>query len=500
MPNNTIADNLQRLVDAKNDIADAIVAKGGTVNEGDGLEEFSADIATIPSGGGDSNFKSNVNVTTEPNATVVATRVYYPLKVYAPVGAALNVTDGYTNFTGVGAGENTAANFLIPLKGTWKAMAVVGSDIYTKHIDISEIKEYEVKVGFLEIYGASWSGGSKTTLTRTDDAAEFDNPDPYVNDGSHPGYSPFDGCFPWSNMNRVTIDDNELIEIPKFWYKITTGTGNAISFQIANYPAEGFNVSPAHQDRGDGVGERDFAYVGRYHSIDGYKSQSGELPITKMSRATARSNIKNLGTGFYLWDYATLVTIWLLYIVEFANWNSQTCIGRGGGNGSSKQNTGKSNLMPYHTGTMQTSRNSAGVGCQYRGIEDLWGNVFNLVDGIRFSSNVIYLYKNPSEFSDTSGGVYVGSIPASRGYIKYWYQSSTSGYEWAIYPGAVGGSYSTYVPDYYIGNNSSTGFYNLIVGCSFSASTEYGLFYFYGTAADNDDNTGVRVMYLPSNN
>ena len=47
----SIATNLQRLVTAKSDIADAITAKGGTVNQGDGFEEFPADIATIPEGG-----------------------------------------------------------------------------------------------------------------------------------------------------------------------------------------------------------------------------------------------------------------------------------------------------------------------------------------------------------------------------------------------------------------------------------------------------------------
>lgn len=51
MPEHTIAENLQRLVDAKEDIADAITAKGGTVGADDGLEEFASDIATIPSGG-----------------------------------------------------------------------------------------------------------------------------------------------------------------------------------------------------------------------------------------------------------------------------------------------------------------------------------------------------------------------------------------------------------------------------------------------------------------
>ena len=51
MPN-TIADNLARLQQAKSDIANAIITKGGTVNSGDGLEDFATDIGTIPSGGG----------------------------------------------------------------------------------------------------------------------------------------------------------------------------------------------------------------------------------------------------------------------------------------------------------------------------------------------------------------------------------------------------------------------------------------------------------------
>ena len=48
----TIAQNLARLQTARISIADAITAKGGTVNNGDGFEDFPADIASIPSGGG----------------------------------------------------------------------------------------------------------------------------------------------------------------------------------------------------------------------------------------------------------------------------------------------------------------------------------------------------------------------------------------------------------------------------------------------------------------
>lgn len=348
-----------------------------------------------------------------------------------------------------------------------------------------------------QIFGASWDGSSSTVLTRTDASAGFANPDPYVADGNHPGSSPFDSIMPWSGMTVETISDNVLVKIPKFWYKITTGPGNAISFQIANYPAEGFNVSPAHQDRGDGVGERDYIYVGRYHSISGYKSKSGALPLTKITRATGRSEIKKLGTGFYLWDYATLVTIWLLYIVEFADWNSQTCIGYGCSSGGNRYNTGATTAMPYHTGTTATSRTSYTNGCQYRGIEDLWGNVYDWIDGIRFSSIYIYLYKDPSEFSDSSGGVNAGTRPASNGYISSWKQPTKSGYDWAIYPGTVNGSNSTYVPDYCYFNGSGVA---LSVGGWADGKLLHGLFYLSGDSSGSSTSSsiGARLMYLPS--
>lgn len=62
MPN-TIAENLQRLVDAKEAIAEAITIKGGTVGANDGLEEFADDIGTIPASGQVTlaNFPSDFN-------------------------------------------------------------------------------------------------------------------------------------------------------------------------------------------------------------------------------------------------------------------------------------------------------------------------------------------------------------------------------------------------------------------------------------------------------
>ena len=48
----TLEENVNRVKAAKTAIGAAITAKGGTVGANDGLEDFAADIATIPSGGG----------------------------------------------------------------------------------------------------------------------------------------------------------------------------------------------------------------------------------------------------------------------------------------------------------------------------------------------------------------------------------------------------------------------------------------------------------------
>lgn len=47
----SIANKLERLTTAHDEIIEKIIAKGGTVNDGDGFEEFPADIESIPTGG-----------------------------------------------------------------------------------------------------------------------------------------------------------------------------------------------------------------------------------------------------------------------------------------------------------------------------------------------------------------------------------------------------------------------------------------------------------------
>lgn len=286
---------------------------------------------------------------------------------------------------------------------TFKALRTPAQDI-DLIVSISRFVSDTPEPASGAIYGAEWDGSSSQILTRTDDAEHFDNPDPYVNDGNHPGYSPFDDISPWKDMTIEEHPDcGKVVKIPKFYYNLTQiGTGG-IKVQISMTKHDGFMTSPAHVDRGDGNGERDVIYVGRYHSSNSYKSVSGATPITNISTATALSNFQKLGKSIWNYDFSTWFTVMLLYLVEFANWDSQELIGYGGGNGSSIALTGGTDKMPYHTGTMRTTRAEYSADIQYRYIENLWSNVTTWLSGLRsIYNNSVNVIFNPSQFTSAN--------------------------------------------------------------------------------------------------
>ena len=283
------------------------------------------------------------------------------------------------------------------------------------------------------IYGVDFTNMATTSkCTRTDDAANFADPQPAIAGGT--GSSPFDNIMPWSGMVRST-DPNagEVVSIPKFYFKWQTDGTKATGLKISMTKLDGFKTSPSHMDRGDGKGERDVIYVGRYHSCNTNKSTTGQMPKTNITRSAARTAIHSLGSNVWSFDFATRVTIWMLYLVEFADWNSQAKIGYGCGNGSSAENVGASDSMQYHTGTMQANRTDYGVGVQYRNIEGLWDNVYDWTDGCYYSldgsiEGGMSVILNPNNFSDTENGTVIGT-PVANNLIASFAVS-----DWAIYP------------------------------------------------------------------
>ena len=346
------------------------------------------------------------------------------------------------------------------------------------------------------IYGAEWDGSSTTLWTRTDDAAGLANPNPYYAGMSGTPSSPFDDIMPWSGM--VVSEDAEagtLVSIPKFYYKLSQNPSTmSLKIQISMTQEDGFVCSPAHMDRGDGVGERDVVYVGRYHcGSSNYKSVTGVTPMANVTRSNFRTAIHNLGSTIWQWDFATRFTIWLLYLVEFANWDSQSCIGYGCGNNSAAQAMGYTDSMPYHTGTTQSSRTTYGLGTQYRHIEGLWDNVYDWIDGCYYDSSGLNIILNPTNFSDSSGGVAVG-VPTS-GYPSQFTLKEVNGTYPLIIPTQSNGSDSTFSCDYW---NFSASNPCLCVGGYYSRNLDLGLFFVYRYGASSASAVlGSRFLKLP---
>lgn len=349
-----------------------------------------------------------------------------------------------------------------------------------------------ITVKSVSIYGVSWDGTSTTAWTRTDDAAGFTDPVPYVSGATNYG-SPFDNLYPWSEMTRVTDSvAGEMVKIPKFWYKLTQN-GADLKIQIADSAETGFSVCPACMDRGDGKGEHDYILVGRYHCDSTYKSTTGVKPAASQNRSTFRSGIQNLGTGIYMMDWATRFTLFLLYLVEFADWNSQAKIGYGCGNNSATENMGYTDSMPYHTGTTKSSRTTYGLGIQYRYIEGLWDNVYDLIDGCYNSSSGLMLIMNPTQFSDSANGTSVGT--PSDGYPSKFTLKAVSGTFPLFIPTVASGSDSTYSCDDWRFSSAEP---CVIVGGRYTQHARYGLFYFvYSKASYSSASIGSRSIKFP---
>ena len=421
--------------------------------------------------------------------TKTLTLTYYTLTVTVKAGSAVTAQCGDKTVTGT-VPESGSIKLYLPIAGTWTVTATLGDETTEGSVEVNEYRDYPLELAYVHIYGASWDGTSTTRWSRTDEAAEFTDPVPYVAGASSYG-SPFDNLQPWAGMVKSERTGGTMVAIPKFWYKLTQN-GRGMSIQIADRAVEGYSVSPAHMDRGDGHGERDVVYVGRYHCNSSYKSGAG-IPMAGITCDTARSEIHDLGSTIWQSDFAMRFTIWLLYIVEFCDWGTQKAIGYGCGDNISAQSMGYTDSMPYHTGTTLSSRTTYGCGTQYRNIEGLWDNVTDWCDGCYCNSSGLNIILNPSKFSDGSGGTAVGT--PSGGWPSAFTVKTDGGYPLFI-PTAANGSSETYSCDLW---DFTASLANPCVGGCYSQDANHGLFCVsYMPVLSANDAVGCRLQELPN--
>ena len=420
--------------------------------------------------------------------TKTLTLTYYTLTVTVKAGSTVTAQCGDKTVSGT-VPESGSVKLYLPIAGTWTVTATLGDETTTATVEVTEYKDYPLELAYVHIYGASWDGTSTTKWSRTDEAAEFTDPVPYVAGAKSYG-SPFDDRLPWSGMVKSERTGGTMVAIPKFWYLLEQ-SGSGMSIKIADRAVEGYSVSPAHMDRGDGHGERDVVYIGRYHCNGTYKSGTGS-PRANMTRSSARSGIHNLGSTIWQSDFAMRFTVWLLYIVEFCDWNSQAKIGYGCSPNSNTFAMGYTDSMPYHTGTDQSSRATYG-GTQYRNIEGLWDNVLDWCDGCYNNGNGLNIILNPSEFSDSGNGTAVG-VP-SNGWPSAFNVKTNGGFPTFI-PTSASGNDATYSCDYW---GFSSSYPCLYVGGSYSHNSGYGLFFVnFNAASGYGGSIGCRLQELPN--
>ena len=456
-----------------NNIGDAIREKLGKTQQYS-LDEMPVKIRAISGSGSGSG--ATVTITTE-------TEEFY--------GKTVTLTDGHESMTASFSNEGVAVFQGVEMEGELTVSVTVDGNTYEAIVEVQT--HYNVALEGAHVYGAYWDGSSTSKWTRTDLAADFEDPEPAENNGT--GSSPFDNIYPWSGMVRV--DDPEIgaaVKIPKFYFKLSRDQESDMRLQISDKPLNGFHTCPACADRGDGNGERDYMLIGRYKCGTSYKSQTGN-GANYFRPNEFRTNIHNLGSHAWMCDISTYMTIWMLYLVEFADWNSQKTIGYGCFNNPTK--LGYTDSMQYHTGSVGSKTGYTGE--QYRNIEGLWDNKYEFCDGIYAKSdNGIYVIKNPADFSFESGGTLVGTrLIASSKYITSMSISDVPGFEWFMFPNkCTGGSENTYICDTY--SCSDNTYPVLMVSNQCSTSQIFGLFTLRFTmVTDRDTNTGARPMKLP---
>lgn len=280
-------------------------------------------------------------------------------------------------------------------------------------------------------------------------------------------------------------DGNVMVEIPKFWYKYEN-VGGVHKWLISDASQTGYEVNPAFI-RG-GV-EKSFRY---YCAYQGYTlstkliSGSGRVPTATKTRATFRTEAAANGTGWSQIDWNLLIAVQLLYLVEYANFNTQAMLGQGITSGNVYTAvTGSSNSLGNAS---SPSTNTSTQFMSYRGIENWYGQIYKFIDGVNVNTRIYYVNNNPDTFADdvfTGDYINTGITSSSAtGYVKD-LVASGKGF---VAGNTSGGSDSTFVPDYFY---QSTGMRIVVFGGYANDATRAGGFFLDAAYAASSSNAYV---------
>lgn len=272
-----------------------------------------------------------------------------------------------------------------------------------------------MKGDITKIYGVDLVGAADPhALVRTDAAVGRN-----VTVGASTIDSGFDSCYPWSDIEEVTDKfGNVFVKIPKFYSKITKNSDGTYLHQLSGTKYSGFDTLFKIGNR-----EIDYVMVGKYEgsgSADRVYSKAKQIPLDNITMDDFRNGCKANGEGYQQYDFLIDLIIKELWLVEMATTNCQAKMYGYAKNNSAAINTGETDTVKTPSGSAES--NTDGIhACKYRGIENLWGNIFKWCDGISFSGSSVYVCTEPTAYSagKTTGLYqYYGTRASSNGYVK----------------------------------------------------------------------------------
>jgi len=194
-----------------------------------------------------------------------------------------------------------------------------------------------------------------------------------------PGY--FDEHPAFAGIKDEVIDGQSMVRVPTFYYRsgvVADGDfAGKKAVWISDEHDEGFSAHPAFMRNNV---ELPAFYVGKYQgTADGEKlgSQPGQMPLTRINfpdmqkAAEARNGEFD---GFQLWSIYHLGAIQMLTLIELGTPDAKSILGNGYVDGDGVRKV-DDEIVAQAT---------------WRGIVGLWGNVWQMVDGLQTDSERRY--------------------------------------------------------------------------------------------------------------
>ena len=306
----------------------------------------------------------------------------------------------------------------------------------------TEWERIEASIG-LEANAVLPESGS-TTVANTEVKNDFDNIYPWSNIRSYNYDASKKKVTAWYGDSNFKFDGSNgevLTFIPGFWYKREVVDGVEYQY-ISKYEQSGYSYSESFSvgrykisrasslsgTRSNNNGKIELMFAqGNYAYTDSssfdietetISSSNGGLPLTNKTIGKYREYASKLGSDFSQMDYHYYV-LQMLYLVEYADYDSQTKLGQGITNpgGAVTINMGGTDSLGMQSGCLANDGKTSII---YRGMEDIFGYVSEFIDGINIKDYQAYINY---DFTTYESDVFDGNYQA-LGYVN----ASSSGF------------------------------------------------------------------------